>query len=200
LNWRNSDTPASAHLFALQTCCMHLDVRRVNRASYLLGLRWWDLQIARDKLVALGTCIGKLTHTGKFRLTIGALDILSQHAKYKVCMEVQCAWCALLRCVLKACLSVNALRSSLCEVRPLTQHGCWYVLYHAEFLGSAVRASHHEWDDSQRIAFAGQDAMPPHSRPGETQCLHYLRCLPLATRRSGSSRLARCNFCTATTS
>ncbi len=41
-------------------------------------------QIARDKLVALGTCIGKLTHTGKFRLTIGALDILSQHAKYKV--------------------------------------------------------------------------------------------------------------------
>ncbi len=42
------------------------------------------LQVAREKLVALGTCMGKLTHTGKFRLTIGALDILSQHAKYKV--------------------------------------------------------------------------------------------------------------------
>lgn len=41
-------------------------------------------QVARDKLISLGTCIGKLTHTGKFRLTIGALDILSQHAKYKV--------------------------------------------------------------------------------------------------------------------
>lgn len=41
-------------------------------------------QIARDKLVALGTCIGKLTHTGKFRLTVGALDIISQYAKYKV--------------------------------------------------------------------------------------------------------------------
>ena len=28
--------------------------------------------------------MGKLTHTGKFRLTVGALDLLSQHAKYKV--------------------------------------------------------------------------------------------------------------------
>ena len=42
------------------------------------------LQVARDKLVHLGTCIGKLTHSGKFRLTVGALDILAQHAKYKV--------------------------------------------------------------------------------------------------------------------
>lgn len=42
------------------------------------------LQIARDKLVHLGTCIGKLTHSGKFRLTVGALDILAQHTKYKV--------------------------------------------------------------------------------------------------------------------
>lgn len=32
----------------------------------------------------LGTCIGKLTHSGKFRLTVGALDVLAQHAKYKV--------------------------------------------------------------------------------------------------------------------
>jgi 60S ribosome subunit biogenesis protein NIP7 len=42
------------------------------------------LQVARDKLVALGTSIGKLTHSGKFRLTIGALDVIAQHAKYKV--------------------------------------------------------------------------------------------------------------------
>lgn len=40
--------------------------------------------IAGAKLVALGTCIGKLTHSGKFRLTIGALDLLSQYAKYKI--------------------------------------------------------------------------------------------------------------------
>ena len=41
-------------------------------------------QVARDKLVALGTCIGKFTHSGKFRVTIGALDLLAQYAKYKV--------------------------------------------------------------------------------------------------------------------
>ena len=40
--------------------------------------------VARDKLVALGTCIGKFTHSGKFRLTVGAVDVLAQHAKYKV--------------------------------------------------------------------------------------------------------------------
>lgn len=40
--------------------------------------------IARDKLIALGTCIGKFTHSGKFRLTIGSLDVLSQFSKYKV--------------------------------------------------------------------------------------------------------------------
>ncbi|CAL8460644.1 g174 [Coccomyxa elongata] len=40
--------------------------------------------VSRDKLVHLGTCIGKLTHSGKFRLTVGALDVLAQHAKYKV--------------------------------------------------------------------------------------------------------------------
>jgi 60S ribosome subunit biogenesis protein NIP7 len=41
-------------------------------------------QIARDKLVSLGTGIGKLTHSGKFKLTIGALDVLSRYAKHKV--------------------------------------------------------------------------------------------------------------------
>lgn len=41
-------------------------------------------QVARDKLVSLGTPIGKLTHSGKFRLTVGALDVLSRYAKHKV--------------------------------------------------------------------------------------------------------------------
>lgn len=40
--------------------------------------------VARDNLIALGVCIGKFTHSGKFRLTIGALDVLGQYAKYKV--------------------------------------------------------------------------------------------------------------------
>ena len=42
------------------------------------------VQVARDKLVSLGTPIGKLTHSGKFRLTVGALDVLSRYAKHKV--------------------------------------------------------------------------------------------------------------------
>lgn len=42
------------------------------------------VQVARERLVALGTCIGKFTHSGKFRVTIGALDLLAQYAKYKV--------------------------------------------------------------------------------------------------------------------
>ena len=35
-------------------------------------------------MISLGVCIGKFTHSNKFILTIGALDILAQHAKYKV--------------------------------------------------------------------------------------------------------------------
>lgn len=50
------------------------------------------LQVARDKLVALGTCIGKFTHSGKFRLTIGALDVLAQYAKYKVRLSPLLPW------------------------------------------------------------------------------------------------------------
>jgi hypothetical protein len=45
----------------------------------------FPVQISREKLVMLGTQIGKWTHSGKFRITIGALDLLSQYARYKVC-------------------------------------------------------------------------------------------------------------------
>mmetsp|Transcript_929 Transcript_929/g.2555 ORF Transcript_929/g.2555 Transcript_929/m.2555 type:complete len:134 (+) Transcript_929:350-751(+) len=40
--------------------------------------------VQREKLAALGVCIGKFTHGGNFHLHITALDILAQHAKYKV--------------------------------------------------------------------------------------------------------------------
>lgn len=43
-----------------------------------------NAQVGRDKLASLGIQIGRWTHSGKFRLGIGALDILAQHAKYKV--------------------------------------------------------------------------------------------------------------------
>ena len=40
--------------------------------------------IARDQLVSLGVCVGKFTHSDKFRLTIGALELLATYAKHKV--------------------------------------------------------------------------------------------------------------------
>lgn len=40
--------------------------------------------VARHSLVSLGTCLGKFTKTGKFRIHITALDIIAPHARYKV--------------------------------------------------------------------------------------------------------------------
>ena len=40
--------------------------------------------VARDNLLSLGTCLGKFTKTGKFRLHVTALDVLAPHARYKI--------------------------------------------------------------------------------------------------------------------
>ncbi|KAI9832658.1 MAG: ribosome biosynthesis protein nip7 [Sarea resinae] len=40
--------------------------------------------IPRANLLSLGTCLGKFTKTGKFRLHITALDVMAPHARYKV--------------------------------------------------------------------------------------------------------------------
>ncbi|CAF3440972.1 ribosome biosynthesis protein nip7 [Fusarium graminearum] len=40
--------------------------------------------IAREKLLSLGTCLGKFTKTGKFRLHVTALPIIAEHARYKI--------------------------------------------------------------------------------------------------------------------
>ncbi|CCC13975.1 hypothetical protein QBC45DRAFT_404481 [Copromyces sp. CBS 386.78] len=40
--------------------------------------------VSRDALLSLGTCLGKMTKTGKFRLHITALPILSEHARHKI--------------------------------------------------------------------------------------------------------------------
>ncbi|GAB7354510.1 hypothetical protein MBLNU459_g4978t1 [Dothideomycetes sp. NU459] len=40
--------------------------------------------VARTNLLSLGTCLGKFTKTGKFRLHITALDVIAPHARYKV--------------------------------------------------------------------------------------------------------------------
>ena len=43
------------------------------------------ISVARPNLVSLGTCFGKFSKSGKFKLHITALDYLAQYAKYKVC-------------------------------------------------------------------------------------------------------------------
>uniref|UniRef100_A0A7R9WHI5 60S ribosome subunit biogenesis protein NIP7 homolog n=1 Tax=Pseudictyota dubia TaxID=2749911 RepID=A0A7R9WHI5_9STRA len=40
--------------------------------------------VGRDDLLHFGTCLGKFTKSGKFRLRITALDYLAQYAQYKV--------------------------------------------------------------------------------------------------------------------
>lgn len=40
--------------------------------------------VARPNLISLGTCFGKFSKSGKFKLHITALDYLAQYAKYKV--------------------------------------------------------------------------------------------------------------------
>jgi hypothetical protein len=42
------------------------------------------LQISRKNLVAMGTMLGRFTHSGKFKLTVHALPVIAQHAKFKV--------------------------------------------------------------------------------------------------------------------
>ncbi|KAJ5468955.1 Pseudouridine synthase/archaeosine transglycosylase [Penicillium sp. IBT 31633x] len=43
-----------------------------------------SVSFPRDALLSMGTMVGKFTKTGKFRLNLTALDLLAQHARYKV--------------------------------------------------------------------------------------------------------------------
>ncbi|XP_064611322.1 60S ribosome subunit biogenesis protein NIP7 homolog [Liolophura sinensis] len=43
--------------------------------------------VSRENLLSLGTCYGKFTKTGKFRLHITALDYLAPYAKYKIWLK-----------------------------------------------------------------------------------------------------------------
>jgi 60S ribosome subunit biogenesis protein NIP7 len=56
-----------------------------DRCYYISeGLMKASTVISRDSLLAVGTCIGKFTKTGKFRLHVTALEYLAKYAKYKV--------------------------------------------------------------------------------------------------------------------
>lgn len=71
----SSSTTPERHVFRLH----HNRVYYVRESIANLAT-----SVARHSLLSLGTCIGKFTKTGKFRLHITALDIISPHARYKV--------------------------------------------------------------------------------------------------------------------
>lgn len=41
----------------------------------------------KKKLISVGTCIGKFTKTGKFRINITSLDYMAKFAKYKIWLK-----------------------------------------------------------------------------------------------------------------
>ncbi|RWW21258.1 hypothetical protein GW17_00014599 [Ensete ventricosum] len=65
--------------------CLRLHKNRVYYASESLVRR--ATSVARGRLVSLGTCLGKFTKGGSFRLTIQSLDLLAAHARRKVWLK-----------------------------------------------------------------------------------------------------------------
>lgn len=67
-----------SHVFRLQK-------DRVYYVSESVMLR--ATSVARDRLAALGTCIGKFTHAKNFHLHITCLEYLSRYAEHKVWLK-----------------------------------------------------------------------------------------------------------------
>ena len=69
------DNQENLHVFRLQKDRVYYVSDNVARLA---------TSIARPNLMSLGTCLGKFTKTGQFRLHITSLSILAQYAKYKI--------------------------------------------------------------------------------------------------------------------
>jgi ribosome biogenesis protein Nip4 len=69
------DRPDEPYCFRLQKDRVYY----VSESSMRLGV-----SVARTNLISLGTCFGKFSKSGKFKLHITSLDYLAQYAKYKV--------------------------------------------------------------------------------------------------------------------
>lgn len=75
------DRPDGAYCFRLQKDRVYY----VSEESMRLSI-----SVARPNLVSLGTCFGKFSKSGKFKLHITALDYIAKYAKYKV--RIQSSW------------------------------------------------------------------------------------------------------------
>jgi 60S ribosome subunit biogenesis protein NIP7 len=65
--------------------CLRLHKQRVYYVSEALVRR--ATNVGREKLCGLGTCLGKFTKSGKFRLVVTCVDLLAAHAKYKIWLK-----------------------------------------------------------------------------------------------------------------
>eukprot|EP00897_Mesotaenium_endlicherianum_P002467 jgi/Mesen1/2248/ME000153S01471 len=65
--------------------CLRLHKQRVYYVSEALVRK--ATNIARENLSSLGTCLGKFTKSGKFRLTVTCLDLLGSYAKFKIWLK-----------------------------------------------------------------------------------------------------------------
>lgn len=65
--------------------CFRLQKNRVYYVSEALVKR--ATNIGREKIVSLGTCIGKFTKGGSFHLTIQSLNLLAANAKHKIWLK-----------------------------------------------------------------------------------------------------------------
>lgn len=71
----DNDASQDRHVFRLHN----------SRVYYVrLSIANLATSVARTHLLTLGTCLGKFTKTGKFRLHITALDVIAQHARFKL--------------------------------------------------------------------------------------------------------------------
>jgi len=65
--------------------CLRLQKNRVFYVRDSLMRR--ATNVSREKLVSLGVCLGKFTHSGKFRLIVSCLDTIAQYATHKVSLR-----------------------------------------------------------------------------------------------------------------
>ena len=66
-------------LFPVKACFYSSFIWLISEARMRLATN-----IARESLLSIGTCFGKFTKNGKFRLHVSCLDYIAQYAKYKV--------------------------------------------------------------------------------------------------------------------
>ena len=78
----STQSPSASRSVEVERNVFRLHATRV----YYMPLTLANLatSVARPNLLSFGTCIGKFSKTGKFRIHITALEIIAPHARYKL--------------------------------------------------------------------------------------------------------------------